>query len=163
MTNFFWKKKNFKIMQLCIGTLSVVLCFRLFVWNNCSTVASNKAISRVSYSQFFFKKKNQKFQKIPPGHPNLPAWLLYDIRIWLYPNFPHDTLPWSQFSVCWASECILQELGFRHRSCDNISSSYIQQRGFARFDEQDVSGFFSNWFSPWASINFWTLRVLSEV
>ncbi|CCD63250.1 Serpentine Receptor, class BC (Class B-like) [Caenorhabditis elegans] len=43
----YWKWYE-QIMQLCIGTLSVVLCFRLFVWNNCSTVASNKAISRAT-------------------------------------------------------------------------------------------------------------------
>ncbi|EGT58943.1 CBN-SRBC-59 protein [Caenorhabditis brenneri] len=41
-------------MHSSIGTLSIILCFRLFIWNNCTETTSNKTISRVS--NLFWKK-----------------------------------------------------------------------------------------------------------
>ncbi|ULT86826.1 hypothetical protein L3Y34_006508 [Caenorhabditis briggsae] len=35
-------------MHFCVGTLSVLLCFRLFVWNNCSHSTNNQTISRAT-------------------------------------------------------------------------------------------------------------------
>ncbi|EFO99734.1 CRE-SRBC-50 protein [Caenorhabditis remanei] len=43
----YWKWYE-QMMHVCVGTLSIVLCFRLFVWNNCSHTASNKVISRAT-------------------------------------------------------------------------------------------------------------------
>ncbi|CAP38517.1 LOW QUALITY PROTEIN: Protein CBR-SRBC-59, partial [Caenorhabditis briggsae] len=37
-----------QIMHFCVGTLSVLLCFRLFVWNNCSHSTNNQTISRAT-------------------------------------------------------------------------------------------------------------------
>ncbi|CAP26652.1 Protein CBG06328 [Caenorhabditis briggsae] len=37
------------IMYVLIGTLSIILFFRLFIWNNCKKGAKNKAISRATW------------------------------------------------------------------------------------------------------------------
>ncbi|PIC25151.1 hypothetical protein B9Z55_018192 [Caenorhabditis nigoni] len=44
----YWKWYQ-QIMYVLIGTLSIILFFRLFIWNNCKKGAKNKAISRATW------------------------------------------------------------------------------------------------------------------
>lgn len=48
----YWSLRD-QVQYFIIGVLSVLLCFRLFIWNNYVAIHANQVLSRVSFFLFF--------------------------------------------------------------------------------------------------------------